>query len=109
MWYLLFLESASAINKLTILEHKNGQNTILQYSCTSPGWGGALYSKNGVLTFMVIHRVLKCDVIQFFFFFFAFQHFHGHISVEHDEKLSHTKFDTNWFMVARDMAAWIPN
>ena len=42
-------------------------------------------------------------------FFFAFQHFHDNISVEHDEKPSHTKFDMNWFMVARDMAAWIPN
>ena len=42
-------------------------------------------------------------------FFFAFQHFHDNISVlEHDEKPSHTKFDMNWFMVARDMAAWIP-
>ena len=33
----------------------------------------------------------------FFFFFFFFlhftQHFHNHISVEHDEKPSHTKFD----------------
>ena len=28
-------------------------------------------------------RVLKCDVIKFSFF--AFQHFHNHISVEHDE------------------------
>ena len=26
-------------------------------------------------------------------FFFAFQHFHYHISVEHGEKSSHTKFD----------------
>ena len=42
-------------------------------------------------------------------FFFAFQHFHDNISVEHDEKPSHTKFDMNWFMVARDMAVWIPN
>ena len=42
-------------------------------------------------------------------FLFSFQHFHDHISVEHDEKPSHTKFDMNWFMVARDMAAWIPN
>ena len=29
---------------------------------------------------------------------FAFQYFHGHISVEHDEKPSHTKFYMNWFM-----------
>ena len=36
---------------------------------------------------------------------FAFQHFHDHISVEHDEKLSHTIFDMNWFMVAQDRAA----
>ena len=43
------------------------------------------------------------------FFFFVFQHFHDHISAEHDEKPSHTKFDMNWFMVARDMTAWIPN
>ena len=38
-----------------------------------------------------------------------FQHFHdflfGHISVEHDEKLPHTKFGGNRFMVAQDMAA----
>ena len=53
------------------------------------------------------HRILKCERHQIFFF--AFQHFHYHISVEHDEKPSHTKFDTNWFMVARDMAAGIPN
>ena len=46
---------------------------------------------------------MKCDVIKFSFF--AFQHLHNHISVEHDEKPSHTKFDMNWFMVARDMAA----
>ena len=32
-----------------------------------------------------------------------------HISVEHDEKPPHTKFDMNRFMVAQDMAAWIPN
>ena len=38
-------------------------------------------------------------------FFFAFQHFHDHISVEHDEKPSHTIFDMNWFTAARDMAA----
>ena len=50
-----------------------------------------------------INRVLKCDIIKFSFF--AFQHFHDNISVEHDEKPSHTKFDMNWFMVARDMAA----
>ena len=36
---------------------------------------------------------------------FAFQHFHDHISVEHDEKPPHTKFDMNRFMVAQDMAA----
>ena len=36
---------------------------------------------------------------------FAFQHFHDHITVEHDEKCSHTKFYMNWFMVAWDMAA----
>ena len=53
------------------------------------------------------YRVPKCDVINFFFF--AFQHFHDHILVERDEKPSHTKFDMNWFMVARDMATWIPN
>ena len=28
-----------------------------------------------------------------------------HISVEHDEKPPHTKFDMNRFMVAQDMAA----
>ena len=49
-----------------------------------------------------MYRVLKCDVIKFSF---AFQHFHDSISVEHDEKPSHTKFDMNWFMVARDTAA----
>ena len=32
--------------------------------------------------------------------FFAFQHFHDHISVEHGEKPSHTKFEMNRFMVA---------
>ena len=56
-----------------------------------------------------LNRVLKCDVITFSFFFFAFQHFHDHISVDHDEKPSHTKFDMNWFMVAWDMVAWMPN
>ena len=49
------------------------------------------------------NRVPKCDVIKFSFF--AFRHFHDHMSAEHDEKPSHTKFDMNWFMVARDMAA----
>ena len=44
-----------------------------------------------------------------FLFVFAFQHFHDHISVEHDEKPSHTKFDMNWLMVARDMVVWLPN
>ena len=37
-----------------------------------------------------------------------FQHFHDfffHISVEHDEKPSHTKFGGNRFMVAQDMVA----
>ena len=43
------------------------------------------------------------------FFFLAFQHFHDHISVEHDEQPPHTKFDMNRFMVAQDMATWIPN
>ena len=41
-------------------------------------------------------------------FFFVFQHFHDfflQISVEHDEKPPHTKFDMNRFMVAQDMAA----
>ena len=56
---------------------------------------------------MMLYRVLKCDVIKFSFF--AFQHFHVHISVEHDEKPSHTKFDVNWFMVAQDLVAWIPS
>ena len=37
--------------------------------------------------------------------FFAFQHFHDYISVEHDEKPSHTKFNMNWLIVAPDMAA----
>ena len=32
-----------------------------------------------------------------------------YISVEHDEKPSHTKFDMNWSMLAWDMATWIPN
>ena len=35
------------------------------------------------------YRVPKCDVIKFSFF--AFQHFHDNISVEHNEKPSHTK------------------
>ena len=52
---------------------------------------------------LITNRVLKCDVI--IFSFLAFQQFHDHISVEHDEKHSHTKFDMNCFMVARDMAA----
>ena len=38
----------------------------------------------------MLYRVLKCDVIKLSFFF-AFQHFHDNISVEHDEKPSHTK------------------
>ena len=42
------------------------------------------------------NRVLKCDVI----ILFSFQHFHGHILVEHDERPSHAKFHMNWFMVA---------
>ena len=33
-------------------------------------------------------------------FRFAFQHFHDHISVEHDEKPPQTKFDTNRFAAA---------
>ena len=49
----------------------------------------------------------------FFFYFFLhfsiFMIFFLHISVEHDEKPPHTKFDMNRFMVAQDMAAWIPN
>ena len=52
------------------------------------------------------HRILKCDVINIFF---SFQHFHDNISEEHDEKPSHTKFDMNWFMGARDMDARILN
>ena len=32
-------------------------------------------------------------------FIFAFQHFHDHILVEHDENLPHTKFYMNPFMV----------
>ena len=46
------------------------------------------------------NRVVKCDVIKF-----CFLHFHDHISVEHDEKPSLTKFDMNWFIVVQDMAA----
>ena len=41
-----------------------------------------------------------------------FQHFHDfffHISIEYDEKPPHTKFGGNRFMVAQDMATWIPN
>ena len=54
-----------------------------------------------------VYRVLKCDLffLHFFFFFFAFQRFYDHISVEHDKIPAHTKFDMNWFMVVRDMAA----
>ena len=37
-------------------------------------------------------------------FFFAFQPFHDHISIEHDEQPSHTKYYINRFMGARDMA-----
>ena len=40
-------------------------------------------------------------------FFFGFQCFGYHVSVEHDEK--HPQLGGNWFMGARDMAAWIPN
>ena len=48
----------------------------------------------GIISMMC--RVLKRDVINFFFFF-AFKHFHDHFSVEHDEKPSHTKYDiTVW-------------
>ena len=43
-----------------------------------------------------LYRTLTWDIIQLLF---EFQHFHDHTSVEHDEKLSHTKFDMNWFMV----------
>ena len=42
-------------------------------------------------------------------FFSIFMIFFLHISVEHDEKPPHTKFDMNRFMVAQDMATWIPN
>ena len=38
-------------------------------------------------------------------YFGSFQHFHDHISVKHDGKHSHTKFDRNWFMVAWIMGA----
>ena len=31
-------------------------------------------------------------------FLFCIQHFHDNISVEHDEKPSHTKIDMNWFI-----------
>ena len=48
-------------------------------------------------------RVPKCDIIKFSFF--PFQYFHHHFSLEHDEKPSHTKFDMNWLMGARDMTA----
>ena len=55
------------------------------------------------------HIGLEYWSVTSFIFFFAFQHFHDNILVEHDEKPSHTKFDMNWFTVALDMAAWIPN
>ena len=46
------------------------------------------------------------DLVQFHqIFFFTFQHFHDHISVDCDEKPSHTIFDINWFMVAGDTVA----
>ena len=54
------------------------------------------------------YRVPKCDVIKknfFFLHFSIFMIFFLHISVEHDEKPPHTKFDMNRFMVAQDMAA----
>ena len=41
--------------------------------------------------------------------FSAVMIFFLHISVEHDEKPPHTKFDGNRFMVAQDMAAWLQN
>ena len=45
----------------------------------------------------------------FFFFFLAFQRFGYHVSVEHNEKHPQPKFGGNRFMVAQDMATWIPN
>ena len=57
---------------------------------------------------MIYHRV-RTEVWHHQIFVFAFQHFHDHISVKHDEKPSHTKFYMNQFMGARDMTAWIPN
>ena len=53
------------------------------------------------------YRIPKGDVIKFLFS--AFQLFHDHIAVEHDEKPLHTKFYMNRFMEAWDMTTWIPN
>ena len=42
-------------------------------------------------------------------FVFAFQHFHDHISVEHDENPHTPNFTWISSWGARDMTAWIPN
>ena len=54
------------------------------------------YSLSGAT--LLEYRVPNCDIIKFSFF--VFQDFHYHISIEHDEKPSHTKFYMNRFMVA---------
>ena len=77
--------------KKTLFVAKSGP--FISYGCRLINSGTVLYRS--------MNRVLKCDII--FFFFHFTQHFHNHISVGHDEKPSHTKFDMNWFMVARDM------
>ena len=40
-------------------------------------------------------------------FIFASQHFDDHISVEHDKKPSHTKFDMNWSNLHRFQWGWL--
>ena len=49
------------------------------------------------------YRAPKCDVIKNIFSAFSLFFFLLHISVEHDEKPPHTKFDMNRFMVAQDI------
>ena len=74
-----------------------------------------IFFNGQVVSIKKLHRVtILAKAIEYWSvtssnFLFVFQHFHDYILVVHDEEPSHTKFDMNWFMVARDMVAWIPN
>ena len=48
---------------------------------------------------MFCDPIIEYRSVTSFIFVFAFQHFHDYISVKHDVRLSHTKFDMNWFTV----------